>query len=302
MASAAHLGGRVAESEPRRHKVRDSSIPRPTFEYIASLEWVHAKENVLLVGPSGTGKSHALVGCGVHAVERGMKVRYLVAADLIETLYRGLADNTVGKVISGLLRNELILIDELGFAPLDDTGSQLMTSPDVGLAGAGPEHADDVRGRGADVGLGLTRAVGLPPSFRWSSPPTSARRLVPVPSPTAAAERVAFLVSETSLSTPATCSVRALVGIVKQIERGQRLQCIASRAIPRSVVLPVLDDDRRAVRHGSHVEGASRPANRFATRRQTQLEPGALFRRALGVSGAHMRERWRASPSVTAAQ
>ena len=74
---------------------------------------MHARENVLLVGPSGTGKSHALVGCGVLAVERGMKVRYLVAADLIETLYRGLADNTVGKVISGLLRNELILIDEV---------------------------------------------------------------------------------------------------------------------------------------------------------------------------------------------
>jgi len=67
-----------------------------------------------------------LVGCGVRAVERGMKVRYLVAADLIETLYRGLADNTVGRVIGQLLRNELILIDELGFAPLDDTGSQLL--------------------------------------------------------------------------------------------------------------------------------------------------------------------------------
>ncbi len=106
--------------------VPDSSIPRPTFDYIASLEWVGAKENLLLVGPSGTGKSHALVGCGARAVERGMKVRYVVAADLIETLYRGLADNTVGKVISGLLRHELILIDELGFAPLDDTGSQLL--------------------------------------------------------------------------------------------------------------------------------------------------------------------------------
>jgi IstB-like ATP binding protein len=53
-------------------------------------------------------------------------VRYVVAADLIETLYRGLADNSVGKVIGGLLRHELILIDELGFAPLDDTGSQLL--------------------------------------------------------------------------------------------------------------------------------------------------------------------------------
>jgi len=107
-------------------KVAESSIPRPTFEYISSLEWVDAKENLLLIGPPGTGKSHALVGCGVRAVERGKKIRYLVAADLIETLYRGLADNTVGKVISHLLRNELILIDELGFAPLDDTGSQLL--------------------------------------------------------------------------------------------------------------------------------------------------------------------------------
>jgi len=66
--------------------VTESSIPRPTFEYLASLEWVRAKENVLLSGPPGTGKSHALVGCGVRAVERGMKLRYLVAADLIETL------------------------------------------------------------------------------------------------------------------------------------------------------------------------------------------------------------------------
>lgn len=107
-------------------RVAESSIPRPTFEYLASLEWVRAKENLLLIGPAGTGKSHTLVGCGVRAVECGLKVRYLVAADLIETLYRGLADNTVGKVISQLLRNELILIDELGFAPLDETGCQLL--------------------------------------------------------------------------------------------------------------------------------------------------------------------------------
>ena len=41
-------------------------------------------------------------------------------------MYRGLADNTVGMVICQLLPNELILIDELGFAPLHDTGSQLL--------------------------------------------------------------------------------------------------------------------------------------------------------------------------------
>ena len=42
------------------------------------------------------------------------------------TLYRGLADNSVGRVIDTLLRNQLIIVDELGFAPLDDTGAQLL--------------------------------------------------------------------------------------------------------------------------------------------------------------------------------
>jgi DNA replication protein DnaC len=59
-------------------------------------------------------------------VQAGHKVRYLTAAELAETLYRGLADNSVGRVIDTLLRNDLILIDEVGFAPLDDTGAELL--------------------------------------------------------------------------------------------------------------------------------------------------------------------------------
>jgi DNA replication protein DnaC len=78
--------------------VAASCIPRPTFEYLASLEWVRATENLLLVGPAGTGKSHSPIGVGHRAIERGLRVRYFVAADLVEALYRGLADNTVGKL------------------------------------------------------------------------------------------------------------------------------------------------------------------------------------------------------------
>jgi DNA replication protein DnaC len=106
--------------------VAGSSIPTATFDYLASLEWIRAAENTCLIGPAGTGKSHVLVALGVAAVQAGHKVRYFTAADLVETLYRALADNSVGKVIDTLLRNDLIICDELGFAPLDDTGAQLL--------------------------------------------------------------------------------------------------------------------------------------------------------------------------------
>lgn len=103
-----------------------SSIPQATFDYLASLEWVRTRANLALIGPAGTGKSHTLIGLGAAAVAAGHKVRYLTAADLVETLYRSLADNTVGKTIDTLLRNDLLILDEVGFAPLDDTATQLL--------------------------------------------------------------------------------------------------------------------------------------------------------------------------------
>lgn len=136
----AEVAARDASNLARRHKAAGfpvpktfdafdtaaSSIPQPTIDYLAGLEWVRAPENVCLVGPAGTGKSHVLIAAGHAAIEAGHRVRYLPAAELVETLYRGLADNSVGRVIDNLLRNDVILIDEVGFAPLDTTGTQLL--------------------------------------------------------------------------------------------------------------------------------------------------------------------------------
>jgi DNA replication protein DnaC len=102
-----------------------SSVPQPTFNYLSSLEWIRAKANVCLIGPAGTGKSHLLVGLGHAAVGAGFRVRYFAAADLVETLCRSLADNSVGTVIDQLPRADLVILCELGFAPLDLNGSQL---------------------------------------------------------------------------------------------------------------------------------------------------------------------------------
>jgi len=104
----------------------ESSIPRASYDHLVTLEWIHRAENLCLVGPAGTGKTHMLIALGHAAVNAGHRVRYFTAIDLIEHCYRATADNTVGKTIEQLCRNDLIIIDEVGFAPLDHTSAQLL--------------------------------------------------------------------------------------------------------------------------------------------------------------------------------
>jgi DNA replication protein DnaC len=106
--------------------VAASSIPAATFDYLANLEWIRARANLALIGPPGTGKTHTLIALGHAAVTAGMRVKYCTAAEAVENLYRALADNSVGRSIDALLRNDLLILDEIGFAPLDDTGTQLL--------------------------------------------------------------------------------------------------------------------------------------------------------------------------------
>jgi len=104
----------------------ESSIPPATHDYLVTLDWIRQADNLCLVGPAGTGKTHYLIALGTAAVQAGQRVRYYTAIELVETLWRALADNTVGKTIEGICRNNLIIIDEIGFAPLDHTGCQLL--------------------------------------------------------------------------------------------------------------------------------------------------------------------------------
>jgi DNA replication protein DnaC len=104
----------------------ESSINQASHDYLITLDWIARADNLCLVGPAGTGKTHYLIGLGRAAVTAGYRVRYFTAVELIEHLWRAVADNTVGKAIEAVCRNELIMIDEIGFAPLDHTGCQLL--------------------------------------------------------------------------------------------------------------------------------------------------------------------------------
>ena len=120
--------GRPHSRSPRPSASSTSPLPpSPRPPSTTSPAWNgSARPRTRADRPGRTGKSHVLVALGVAAVQAGHKVRYFTAAELVEPLYRALADNSVGRVIETLLRNDLIICDELGFAPLDDTGAQLL--------------------------------------------------------------------------------------------------------------------------------------------------------------------------------
>jgi DNA replication protein DnaC len=88
-----------------------SSIPAPTQQALRTLEWLHRRENLVVCGPSGTGKTFLLEALGQHAVEQGLKVAWFTLEDLGVLLRRHRADDTVSKAIARVLRADLVVVD-----------------------------------------------------------------------------------------------------------------------------------------------------------------------------------------------
>lgn len=103
-----------------------SSIPEPTQRSLATLEWVQRAENLVVCGPSGTGKSHLLEALGHAAVDQGCHVSWFSLEALGALVRRHRADDTMGKAIKRIIRADLICIDDIGLLPVTtDTAEAL---------------------------------------------------------------------------------------------------------------------------------------------------------------------------------
>jgi DNA replication protein DnaC len=95
-----------------------SSIPAPTQQALRTLEWVHRKENLVVCGPSGTGKTFLLEALGQQAVETGMNVAWFTLESLGVLVRRHRADDTVTKAITRILRADIVVVDDIGLLPV----------------------------------------------------------------------------------------------------------------------------------------------------------------------------------------
>jgi DNA replication protein DnaC len=88
--------------------------------------YLEAKENIILVGPTGTGKTHISVALGIAACRQGKRVRFTTAAGLINELIEAQAQLRLSKLEATLLKLDLLILDEVGFVPFSKTGAELL--------------------------------------------------------------------------------------------------------------------------------------------------------------------------------
>ncbi len=93
---------------------------------LARAEFLTRKENLLLLGNSGTGKTHIALALGLAACQRGHRVRFTTAAALVGELIEARDEKQLRRFQKQLAAYELLIIDELGFVPLSKTGAELL--------------------------------------------------------------------------------------------------------------------------------------------------------------------------------
>ena len=93
---------------------------------LARCEWIDRRENVIALGPSGTGKTHIALGLGLAACQKGRKVRFTTAAALVHELIGAVDERRLQRLQKQLVSQDLLIIDELGFVPLSKTGAELL--------------------------------------------------------------------------------------------------------------------------------------------------------------------------------
>jgi DNA replication protein DnaC len=138
----------MAECEDRdrrgaERRIRAAGFPRakwlPDFDYeanpnvnpamvntLSTCEWVTKGAPLCLIGDSGTGKTHLLIGLGTAAAMAGYRVRYVLASKLVNELVEAADDRQLTKTIARYGRVDLLCIDELGYMELDRRGAELL--------------------------------------------------------------------------------------------------------------------------------------------------------------------------------
>ena len=104
-----------------------SSVDMALIDRLAAMTFTDGAENVVLVGGSGTGKSHLATALGVAGIQtHGKRVRFYSTVELVNSLEREKAAGKQGKLAMSLMQMDLVILDELGYLPFSQAGGALL--------------------------------------------------------------------------------------------------------------------------------------------------------------------------------
>jgi DNA replication protein DnaC len=102
------------------------SINEALIRELRSGEFIDRRENVLLIGNSGTGKTHLATALGLAACQEGRKVRFFGVTSLVTRLLESREDRRLERWLNQLSRQDLLILDELGYVPFTKAGAELL--------------------------------------------------------------------------------------------------------------------------------------------------------------------------------
>ena len=101
------------------------SVDRKQIQALSTCRFIEHGENVVLLGPPGVGKTHLAVGLGLKAIEHGYRVLFTTAATMLTTLSKALIEGRLEDKLKVYTVPRLLLIDEIGYLPIDSQGANL---------------------------------------------------------------------------------------------------------------------------------------------------------------------------------
>lgn len=103
-----------------------SPINAELVESLASAAFLDTQRNVVLIGGTGTGKSHIAIGIARRCIRSGRKARFFNVVDLVNKLESEVKLGQQGRIADSLVRVDLVILDELGYLPFAQSGGQLL--------------------------------------------------------------------------------------------------------------------------------------------------------------------------------
>ena len=101
-------------------------IPQATVAALAEGSWIDDQDSIILIGDSGTGKTHLCIALAVCACQQGRRVRFTTLAALANELQEAESRKELGRVVGRYARTELVCLDELGYLTLPDGAAELV--------------------------------------------------------------------------------------------------------------------------------------------------------------------------------